>query len=108
MKEAGAGKWGMLDCHGRVSLLQYGENMRAELPLPDVEVTDGALDKMSALLEKFGLLDELPATPDLRGSHTEQLIMDKLAGKEVKTVIETTEGSAADDVEALLTAALGA
>lgn len=104
LRQSGPGHHGMLDCHGRITLLQYSEYLREELPMPEVEVTPENIAAMGDLLDKH-LVEEMPVLVDTRAAALDELVSRKLAGEDVVAVAQSPETSTGS-VEDILRAAL--
>lgn len=108
LRASGPGHHGMLDCHGRISILQYSECLREELPLPAIDVSAEHVAAMGDLLDKH-MVDEMPVLADARAAALDELVSRKLAGEDVATVsTASADDHASDSVDDLLRAALAA
>jgi non-homologous end joining protein Ku len=107
LRDGGAKRYGLLDHHGRLSIMHYAEELRLEVPLTLVSSTaeeDALIDEMVASHE----LGCVPMLHDETGANLRDLIDRKLAGEVTNGVVTpVTQTAEEQDVAALLRASLG-
>lgn len=106
LRDGGAKRYGMLDQHGRLSVMAYAQDLRQEVELPIIDTSE----QEEALMDQMvagNLIDALPSFDNESRRMLDELVERKLNGEEIATVVAVTATEQEQDVADLLRRSLG-
>jgi hypothetical protein len=106
LRDGGAKRYGMLDHHGRLSVMAYAQDLREEADLPVIDTTEQEQALMDQMIAG-NVLSDLPSFDNESRQMLDDLVTRKLNGEEIVQVAAVTATEQEQDVAELLRKSLG-